>query len=134
MSRPGGPYRATGLARVPRAVGWTSLALTAVGLARPRELAALAGVRSAADDAALPVLVRLAAARQGVLGLALLTRVPVDVQRSAGLFLPLTAADLATVAAGTASGVLAPRAAALASAVLAVNAAVLAAARRPRSR
>ena len=79
----------TGLERFVRGVGVVSLGLAAVGLAAPRELASLAGVR-ASGDASLPVLVRLNAARQAVLGLALLTRTPVDVRRSAGLFLPLT--------------------------------------------
>ncbi len=118
------------LDRVPPAVGGVSLVLAAVGLVRPRLLASAAGVRTADQDAALPLLVRLVAARQAVLGLALLTRVPVDVRRSAALFLPLTAADLAAVAAATATGVLQRRAAAMSAAVLAVNVAVLRAAVR----
>lgn len=107
-----------------RGVGVVSLALAAVGLVRPRELAQAAGVR-APGDASLPVLVRLNAARQGVLGLALLTRSPVDVRRSAGLFLPLTALDAVAVLLGVRGGVLAPRSAAMALTVLGVNAAVL---------
>ncbi len=106
-----------------RAVGWTSLALAGVAVARPRALAAAGGVVPVAD-ASLPLLVRLAAARQGVLGLALLTRTPVPVARASGLFLPLTALDAAAVLLAVRQGVLRPRAAALSTCVLAVNAAV----------
>ena len=120
----------TGLERLVRGVGVVSVGLAAVGLARPRELAAVAGVRTA-DDASLPVLVRLNAARQLVLGIALLTRTPVDVRRSSGLFLPLTALDAVAVVLGVRSGVLAPRAAAMALAVVSVNAAVQAAVPQP---
>ena len=120
----------TGLERLVRGVGGVSVGLAAVGLLRPRELASAAGVRTA-DDASLPVLVRLNAARQGVLGIAILTRTPVDVRRSSGLFLPLTALDAVAVLLGVRSGVLAPRAAAMALAVLSVNAAVQAAAPQP---
>lgn len=118
------------LDRVPPAVGGVSLVLAAVGLARPRTLAAVAGVRTAQEDATLPLLVRFVAARQAVVGLALLTRVPVDVRRSAALFLPLTVADLAAVLAATASGVLHRRAAVMSTAVLTANIAVLRAAVR----
>ena len=119
------------LDRVPPAVGAVSVALSAIGLASPRALARAAGVR-AAGETALPLLVRLIAARQGALGLALLTRVPVDVRRSAALFLPLTTADLTAVAAATAAGALHRRSLVMATAVLAVNAAVLVAASRGR--
>ena len=120
----------TGLERLVRGVGVVSVGLAAVGLARPRELAAVAGVRTA-DDASLPVLVRLNAARQLVLGIALLTRTPVDFRRSSGLFLPLTALDAVAVVLGVRSGVLAPRAAAMALAVVSVNTAVQAAVPQP---
>ena len=106
-----------------RGVGLVSVVLAAAGLVRPRELAAAGGVQTP-GDASLPVLVRLNAARQGVLGLALLTRTPVDVGRSAGLFLPLTALDAVAVLLGVRGRVLAPRSAAMALAVLGVNAAV----------
>ena len=112
--------------RLVRGVGVVSLALAATGLAVPRRLADVAGVRDAAADASLPVLVRLVAARQGVLGLALLTRQPTDVTRSAGLFLPLTALDAVAVLGGLRSGVLRRRSAVMAAAVLATNVAVLA--------
>lgn len=114
-----------------RAVGVTSVALAAAGLAAPRGLASVAGVVRPDSDA-LPVLVRLNAARQGVLGLALLTRTPVDVDRASGLFLPLTALDLGAVVLGVRSGALARRSLVMAGAVLATNAAVSLAARRRR--
>lgn len=113
----------SGLERFVRAVGWTSLGLAAVAAVRPRELAAAAGVQTP-DDAALPLLVRLNGARQAVLGLALLTRSPVDVQRSAGLFLPLTAADLVAVVVARQRGVVADRSVVMATAVLAANTAI----------
>ena len=111
-----------------RAVGVVSVGLGGVGVARPRALAAAAGVRPT-GDASLPVLVRLAAARQVVLGLALLTRSPVDVRRSAGLFLPLTALDAATVLAGTRQGVLARRSSVMSLVVLAANVGIAAVSR-----
>ena len=120
----------SGLERFVRGVGVASLGLAAVGLVRPRELAALAGVR-ASGDTSLPVLVRLNAARQAVLGLALLTHTPVDVGRSAGLFLPLTALDAAAVLLGVRAEALAPRSAVMALTVLGVNVGVAVADRRP---
>ena len=113
----------TGLQVFVRGVGWVSLGLAAVGAVRPRQLAGAGGVQNT-DDPTLPLLVQLNAARQAVLGLALLTRSPVDVQRSARLFLPLTAADLAAVVAGRRAGVLAPRSVAMATAVFATNLAI----------
>lgn len=110
----------SGLPRFVRAVGWTSLALAAVGTAAPRRLAAFGGVANPAE-AAVPVLVRLASARQAVIGLAVLTRRPTDVGRSARLFLPLTALDAGAVYTGVRSGALRPRAAAASTLVLATN-------------
>ncbi len=118
------------LEQLVRGVGVVSLGLAGVGLLRPRELAYVAGVR-ASGEASLPVLVRLNAARQAVLGLALLTRTPTDVGRSAGLFLPLTALDAAAVLLGVRSRALAPRSAVMALTVLGVNVAVARAAGRP---
>jgi hypothetical protein len=108
------------LALLVRGVGAASLVLAAAGLAAPRALAGAAGVRTP-DDATLPVLVRLVAARQAALGLALLTRSPVDARRSAGLFLPVTVADAAAVVAGARAGVLARRSLVMAGLVLATN-------------
>lgn len=109
-------------ARFVRAVGVASVALAVIGLARPRLLTTWGGVVEPAPGGVLPLLVRLNAARQGVLGLALLTRRPTDVRRSAGLFLPLTAVDAAVVVAAARDGVLRPRAVAMSLAVLGTNA------------
>jgi hypothetical protein len=107
-----------------RAVGVVSVGLGTVGVAAPRALTGAAGVRPAAQDASLPVVVRFAASRQIALGLALLTRRDVDPGRAAGLFLPVTVVDAAAALAGVRAGTLAPRAAVLSAAVLAANVAV----------
>jgi hypothetical protein len=117
------------LQRFVRGVGAVSVALAVVGLVRPGALVAAGGVVGGASGA-LPLVVRLAAARQGVVGLALLTRRPTDVRRSAGLFLPLTTVDAVVVLSAVRSGVLLPRAGAMSLAVLAANAWVAARARR----
>ena len=114
----------TRLQRLVRGIGWASVAVAGVAAVAPRGLAGAAGVRAAQDDAALPVVVRFAAARQLSLGLALLTRTPVPVGRSARLFLPLTALDAAAALDGVRRGTLAPRAGVLALTVLAANVAV----------
>ena len=112
-----------------RAVGVVSVALAAVGLVRPRALTAAGGVVDDPGGGAVPLLVRLGAARQGVLGLALLTRRPTDVRRSAGLFLPLTTVDAVVVLLAVRAGVLLPRAGVASLAVLTTNAAVALSAR-----
>ena len=76
------------------------------------------------------MLVRMAAARQALIGLAVLTRRPTDVARSAGLFLPLTTLDAVAVLAGVRTGALHPRSGAMSLAVLAGNLAVLRRVRR----
>ena len=113
-----------------RAVGVVSVALAVVGLVRPRTLTTWGGVAAPPAGGELPLVVRLGAARQGVVGLALLTRHPTDVRRSADLFLPLTAVDAVVVLAAVRSGVLRPRAAAASLAVLATNVLVAVRARR----
>lgn len=120
------------LARFVRGVGVVSVGLAAVGLARPRLLTSWGGVVDTGPRTGdvVGLLVRLGAARQGVVGLALLTRRPTDVRRSAGLFLPLTAVDAAVVVAAVRAGTLRPRAAAMSLAVLAANAGVAGRARR----
>lgn len=110
-----------GLARFVRAVGATSVGLSALGVARPRALLLAGGVVQPDGAAVVPLLVRLAAARQGVVGLALLTRRPTDVRRSADLFLPLTAVDAAVVLVAVRGRVLRRRSAALSLGVLAAN-------------
>lgn len=116
------------LEQVVLGVGGVSVALAGIGMVRPRELAAAAGVVPS-DDPVLPLLVRLNAARQGVLGLALLSRRPVAVRRSAELFLPLTALDAVAVVAAYRSGVVRPRSLAMALGVLATNAGIAVAVR-----
>lgn len=106
-----------------RGVGVVSLGLAAVALVRPEAVAAAGGVRAPQD--ALPLLVRLNAARQAVLGLALLTRSPADLRRSARLFLPLTALDAVAVGLAARRGVVGTRSVVMAGAVLATNTAVL---------
>lgn len=117
------------LGRFVRAVGWTSIGLAASATAAPRRVAAAGGVLGA-DSAAVPVLVRLVAARQAAIGVAVLSRRPTEVRRNADLFLPLTALDAGAVLQGVRSGALDRRAGAMSVAVLAVNAAVGLGARR----
>ena len=112
-----------------RAVGVVSVVLGSVATVVPARVAAAGGVRDVSGPV-LPLLVRLNAARQLSLGVALLTRTPVDVGRSAGLFLPVTALDAVAVLAARRSGALEPRSAVMALSVLATNVAVRAAARR----
>jgi hypothetical protein len=109
------------LARLGNAAGVVSLLLAGIGVLRPRALARAGGVVDA-DGPAVPLLVRFVAARQTALGLALLTRRPLDMHRAAGLFLPVTAVDAAAVLAARRSGVLHRRSAVMSLAVLATNA------------
>ena len=118
----------TPLQRLVQGVGVVSVGLGAVAAVAPRRVAAAGGVRDP-DAPVLPLLVRLVAARQLSLGVALLTRRPVPVGRASGLFLPVTALDAVAVLSGVRRGVLHRRSAALALAVLATNAAVTLAAR-----
>ncbi|MCW2777726.1 MAG: hypothetical protein JWN17_1451 [Frankiales bacterium] len=106
-----------------RGVGVVSVGLGALAAVRPQQVAAAGGVREP-DAPLLPLLVRLVAARQVSLGLALLTRSPVDVGRASGLFLPTTVLDAAAVLAAVRGGVLRPRSAVMALTVLATNVAV----------
>lgn len=119
----------TPLQRLVQGVGLVSVGLGAVAAASPRRVAAAGGVREP-DAAVLPLLVRLVAARQVSLGIALLTRRPVPVGRASGLFLPVTALDAAAVLGAVRAGVLHRRSAAMALTVLATNVAVSLADRR----
>lgn len=130
----GSPPDLVRLARLARGVGALSLWLGAVGLVRPRAMAALLGVHAAAGDEALPVLVRLIAARNAMLGLALLTGPAPDMQRTGRLWLALTAADAAAVVAGTRQGELARRSSAASLLVLGANVAIVRAAERAARR
>ena len=117
-------------ARFVQGVGVASVTLAAVGLLRPRVLTTAGGVVEPYAGGLVPLLVRLAAARQGVVGLALLTRRPPDLRRSAALFLPLTAVDAVVVLAAVRGGVLRRRAGVASLAVLVTNAAAAWHARR----
>ena len=117
------------LGDVVRAVGVVSVGLSLLGLVRPRALTSGGGVVAVPPGGVVDLVVRLGAARQGVLGLALLTRRPPDARRSAALFLPLTAVDAVVVIGAVRAGVLRPRAAAMSLAVLATNAGIAARAR-----
>ncbi len=117
------------LQRLVQGVGVVSLGLGALATVAPRRVAAAGGVREPGAGP-LPLLVRLVAARQVSLGLALLTRRPTPVGRASGLFLPTTALDAAAVLLGVRSGVLKGRSAVMATTVLATNVAVTLADRR----
>jgi hypothetical protein len=119
-----------GLPGLVRGVGVVSVLLGGYAAVRPEHVATVGGVREPYVPV-LPLLVRLVAARQVSLGLALLSRSPVDVRRASGLFLPVTALDAAAVLGGVRSGVLARRSAVLSLTVLATDVAVWRAA-RPR--
>ena len=111
------------LPRFVRAVGWASVGVGAAAAAAPRQVASLGGARDVRPDL-VPVLVRLAGARQVAIGLAVLTRRPTDVRRTADLFLPLTVLDAGAVLHGVGSGALHRRAGVLALGVLATDVAV----------
>lgn len=119
----------TPLQHLVRAVGLVSVGLGAVATVAPARVAAAGGVREVSGPV-LPLLVRLNAARQLSLGLALLSRRPTPVSRASGLFLPLTALDAAAVLAARRAGALEPRSARMALTVLATNVAVSVASRR----
>jgi hypothetical protein len=111
----------SGLQRFVRLVGQVSVGLGVVAVVAPRGVARAGGVRTADTDPVLPLLVRLNAARQLALGLALLTRRPADPRRSAALFLPITGVDAAAVLLARRRGLLAPRSTVMALAVLTTN-------------
>ena len=119
----------TPLQHLVRAVGVVSVGLGVVATVAPARVAAAGGVRDTSGPV-LPLLVRLNAARQLSLGIALLTRRPVPVARASGLFLPVTALDAAAVLLARRAGALERRSAVMALSVLAANVAVRAAADR----
>ena len=112
-----------------RTVGVVSVALGALATVAPARVAAVGGVKDASGPV-LPLLVRLVAARQVSLGIALLTRRPTPVVRASGLFLPVTALDAAAVLVARRAGALERRSTVMALCVLATNVAVRAAADR----
>ena len=108
-----------------KSIGTLSIWLGTGALFAPRRLARVLGVRSAATDTdvALPLLVRLMAARNITLGAALLL-VPVSqARRTTQVTLLLTGLDAAAVLVARRGGDVAPRSAGLSLAVLATAAA-----------
>ena len=111
--------------RTRTSIGTLSIWLGTAALFAPRRLARVLGVRSAATDSdvALPLLVRLMAARNITLGAALLL-VPVSqARRTTEVTLLLTGLDAAAVLVARRGGDVAPRSAGLSLAVLATAAA-----------
>jgi hypothetical protein len=103
-----------------KSIGTLSIWLGTGALFAPRRLARVLGVRGAATDTdiALPLLVRLMAARNITLGAALLL-VPVSqARRTTQVTLLLTGLDAAAVLVARRGGDVAPRSAGLSIAVL----------------
>jgi hypothetical protein len=106
-------------------IGALSVGVGTAGLLAPRPVACLLGVphAAAAGDAALPLLVRLVAARNIALGAALLATPAPQPRRATEVTLLLTAVDAAAVWSAHRRGELGRRSAVLSSLVLAVAAA-----------
>ncbi|MCV2487780.1 DUF4267 domain-containing protein [Geodermatophilus sp. YIM 151500] len=103
-----------------KSVGTLSIWLGTAGLFAPRAITRLLGVRRDAttDDAALPLLVRLVAARNIAMGAALLASPPPQARRTTEVTLLLTALDAAAVWTSRHTGDVARRSAVLSSVVL----------------
>ena len=103
-----------------KAVGSLSVWIGTAALFAPRWIAGVLGVRDAAarTDIALPMLVRLMAARNITLGAALLAVPASQARRTSEITLLLTGLDAAAVLVGRRGGDVAPRSAALSLAVL----------------
>jgi hypothetical protein len=108
-----------------KTVGTVSIWLGTAALFVPRALPRLLGVSEAAarTDAALPLLVRLIAARNIAMGAALLVTPAPQARRTTEVTLLLTGLDAAAVLVGHRGGDVARRSAALSLAVLATSAA-----------
>ena len=108
-----------------KTVGTVSIWLGTAALFVPRALPRLLGVREAAarSDAALPLLVRLVAARNIAMGAALLVTPAPQARRTTEVTLLLTALDAVAVLVGRRGGDVARRSVALSLAVLATSAA-----------
>lgn len=104
-----------------RTVGTLSVCVGAAGLLAPRCVAGLLGVqpRAAARDASLPLLVRLVAARNLAMGVALLVTPRPQPRRATEVTLLLTALDAAAVLGAHRGGDAGRRSAVLSSLVLA---------------
>lgn len=103
-----------------KSVGTLSIWLGTVGLFAPRAVTRLLGVRDTAtrEDVALPLLVRLVAARNIAMGAALLVTPPPQAKRTTEVTLLLTGLDAAAVLVGRRGGDVAPRSAVLSLLVL----------------
>lgn len=101
-------------------IGTLSIWLGTAALFAPRRLAGVLGVRDVAarTDVALPLLVRLMAARNITLGAALLATPVSQARRASEVTLLLTGLDAAAVLVARRGGDVAPRSAALSLAVL----------------
>ena len=107
-----------------RTIGGLSVWLGAVALFAPRAMTRLLGVRADATrhDAALPLLVRLVAARNIALGTALLVSPPPQARRTSEVTFLLTGLDAAAVLTAWRTGDAAGRSAALSLLVLGLTA------------
>jgi hypothetical protein len=103
-----------------KAVGSLSIWLGTAGLFAPRAVPRLLGVRDAATtgDVAMPLLVRLVAARNIAMGTALLVSPPPQPARTTEVTLLLTLLDAAAVLTAWRGGDVARRSAVLSLAVL----------------
>lgn len=106
-------------------IGSLSMWLGTVALFAPRRMARLLGVdaRATHEDRALPLLVRLVAARNIAMGAALLVSPPPQAQRTTEVALLLTGVDAAAVLVATRGGDTRTRSAVLSLLVLATSAA-----------
>jgi hypothetical protein len=107
-----------------RSVGTLSISLGTAALFAPRWLSALLGVRddAARSDVALPLLVRLMAARNMAMGAALLVTPAPQARRTTEVTLLLTGLDAAAVLAARRGGDVERRSAVLSLVVLATAA------------
>jgi hypothetical protein len=106
-----------------KTVGTLSIWIGTAALFAPRRLAEALGVRpdAARGDVALPLLVRLGAARNIAMGAALLVTPPPQARRTTEVTLLLTALDAAAVWTASATGDVRPRSAVLSGVVLALS-------------
>ena len=108
-----------------KSIGTLSIWLGTGALFAPRAITSLLGVSDTAarQDTALPLLVRLIAARNIAMGAALLVSPPPQAQRTTEVTLLLTGIDAAAVLVATRKSDTATRSAVLSLAVLATSAA-----------
>jgi hypothetical protein len=108
-----------------KSIGTLSIWLGTGALFAPRAITRVLGVRDTATtgDVALPLLVRLIAARNIAMGAALLVTPAPQARRTTEVTLLLTTLDAAAVLVGRRGGDVAPRSAALSMTVLALAAA-----------